>query len=91
VSAVAMVISAVTLLNFTAFGRQQIQSITAKSSGIYREVTVYSMSGDVIESFTGKFNIEYSDNRVEFFNADTNKRINIYYKTGTVIVKDIDV
>ena len=75
--------------NNTAEGFRRLK--TQKSNltgGITREITVYSMDGKVLEQFTGKFDIEYADERILFDDEKGNRHI-IYFKSGTVIVNEI--
>lgn len=58
------------------------------NSGIEREVVVYDMNGDIIQTYTGKFDIEYEDERI-LFDDENGLRHVIYFKTGTVIVNEI--
>lgn len=58
------------------------------NNGIEREVIVYDMDGDIIQTYTGKFDIEYEDERI-LFDDENGLRHVIYFKTGTVIVNEI--
>lgn len=55
--------------------------------GIERTITVYDVNGEIIESYSGKFDIDYDDDRIVFDDED-NKRHVIFYPTGTVIVNE---
>jgi small-conductance mechanosensitive channel len=55
--------------------------------GINRTITVYDIEGDVIQQFSGKFDIEYDDDRI-MFDDENNLRHIIYYPTGTVIIDE---
>ena len=57
------------------------------NGGIERVVTVYDMNGNVIEEFEGKFDVDYSDERILFDDENGNRHV-IYFKTGTVIVNE---
>ena len=59
------------------------------NNGIEREVIVYDMDGDIIQTYTGKFDIEYEDERI-LFDDENGLRHVIYFKTGTVIVNEIE-
>ena len=56
-------------------------------NGLNRIVKVYSMDGKLLETYEGKINIEYDDNRV-IFQVNGGNRIAIYTKTATVIVEE---
>lgn len=58
------------------------------NGGITRQVLVYDMDGDLITSYTGKFDIEYSDERIMFDDENGDRHI-IYFKSGTVIVDEV--
>jgi|GEM_PF-3205466 len=54
-----------------------------------REVLVYDACGNILESYRGKFDISYSDERILFDDEETGRHV-IYFKTGTVIVNDVN-
>lgn len=58
------------------------------NGGITRQVLVYDMDGDLIKSYTGKFDIEYSDERIMFDDENGDRHI-IYFKSGTVVVDEL--
>ena len=58
------------------------------NGGITRQVLVYDMDGDLITSYTGKFDIEYSDERIMFDDENGDRHI-IYFKSETVIVDEV--
>ena len=88
VGAVALIAALVLYFNATAVGQQIVQRWNAQSEGIYREIEVYSMTGELISSYSGICNIEYDDNRVEIYDVEKDKRIIVYYKNGTIIVSE---
>ena len=55
--------------NATAVGEQQVKAWNAQSAGIQREIEVFSMTGEKIAEYSGVFNIEYDDNRVEIYDT----------------------
>lgn len=57
--------------------------------GIVREVKVYDVTGGIIKEYSGKFDIEYDDDRI-LFDDENGKRHTIYYPTGTVIIDEVD-
>lgn len=59
-------------------------------SGITRQVRVYDMEGDLLQEYTGKFDIEFNDNERILFDDENGNRHVIYFKTGTVIVDEVD-
>lgn len=56
--------------------------------GIEREIIVYDMEGDEIERFRGKFDVDYSEERIMFDDENGNRHV-IYFKSGTIIVNEI--
>ena len=86
---VAVLVGAILLyFNATAVGEQRVKAWNAQSAGIQREIEVFSMTGEKIAEYSGVFNIEYDDNRVEIYDAKKGERIIIYYKNGTIIVTE---
>jgi hypothetical protein len=61
------------------------------NNGIERVVKVYDVSGELIEQYEGKFDIETSNvNNTPYivFDDENGKRHIIYYTTGTIIVDE---
>lgn len=58
------------------------------NGGITRRVRVYDMDGDLLEEYKGKFDVDYSSERI-MFDDDNSKRHVIYFKSGTIIVDEI--
>lgn len=56
-------------------------------NGLNRIVKVYSVDGKLLETYEGKIDIDYNDNRV-IFQVNGGNRIAIYTKTATVIVEE---
>ena len=76
-------------MNNTQEGRRTIRDINNNFiNSIEREVIVYDINGKVIQTFKGSFDIEYKDDRI-MFDDDDGRHI-IYFKTGTIIVNDIE-
>lgn len=55
--------------------------------GIERTVTVYDINGEIIEKYTGKFDVETTSEYI-IFDDENDKRHMIYYTTGTVIIDE---
>jgi len=83
-----MVVAILLYFNATAVGEQKVKAWNAQSAGIQREIEVFSMTGEKIAEYSGVFNIEYDDNRVEIYDTKKGERIIIYYKNGTIIVTE---
>ena len=76
--------------NNTEAGKRDMKTQDSNfNNGIEREVIVYDMDGDIIQTYTGKFDIEYEDERI-LFDDENGLRHVIYFKTGTVIVNEIE-
>ena len=56
---------------------------------ITREVIVYDINGDIITTYTGKFDIETDNEKYILFDDENGLRHIIYYTTGTVIVNEV--
>ena len=59
------------------------------NGGITRVVKVYDVEGDLIAEYTGKFDVDYDNDRIVFDDENNNRHI-IYYPTGTVIIDEVD-
>lgn len=58
------------------------------NNGIERKVSVFDIQGDLIQEYSGKFDLEYDDDRI-LFDDENGLRHIIYYPTGTVIIDEI--
>ena len=56
--------------------------------GINRTVTVYDINGNVIEQYTGEFDVETDHEKYILFDDQSGKRHIIYYTTGTVTIDE---
>lgn len=73
----------------TEKGKRAMKSQDANlNGGITRQVLVYDMDGDLIAEYTGKFDVDYSDERIMFDDENGQRHI-IYFKSGTVVVDEI--
>lgn len=76
--------------NHTEKGKRAMKSQDANlNGGITRQVLVYDMDGDLIAEYTGKFDVDYSDERIMFDDENGQRHI-IYFKSGTVVVDEIE-
>jgi len=74
---------------YTESGKRALKSQNSElNGGIEREVNVYDVEGDLIQSYRGKFDIEYENERILFDDENGNRHI-IYFKTGTIIVNEM--
>lgn len=58
------------------------------SGGIERTVSVYDINGELIEQYSGRFDIETDRESYILFDDEQGKRHIIYYTTGTIIVDE---
>lgn len=58
------------------------------NGGIERVVSVYDIDGELIEQYTGKFDIETDRNSYILFDDEDGNRHIVYYTTGTIIVDE---
>ena len=73
----------------TATGSRALKTQESNlSNGIERTVKVYDVQGDLIKEYSGKFDVDYDDDRI-IFDDEEGKRHIIYYPTGTVIIDEI--
>lgn len=59
------------------------------NGGIYREVKVYDIEGDLMAEYSGKFDVETTPEYVLFDDENGNRHI-IYYTTGTIIIDELE-
>ena len=57
------------------------------NGGIERTITVYDIDGEIIQQYSGKFDVAYDSERIKF-DDENGKRHIIYYTTGTVIIDE---
>ena len=85
---VAVIIIMLFYYNFTASGKRAYKTQKSElQNGIDRTVTVYDMEGDIIKTYSGKFDVTYDSDRI-LFDDEQGKRHVIYYPTGTVTVDE---
>ena len=74
----------------TASGKRELKTQDSNlNNGIEREVIVYDMDGDELEYFRGRFDVDYEDERIMFDDENGNRHV-IYFKSGTVIINEIE-
>lgn len=89
-----MIVSAI-LLGFllwyfgsTEKGKRAMKSQESNfNGGIERTVKVYDIKGDIIAEYEGKFDVDYSQNRI-IFDDENGKRHIIYYNMATVVIDE---
>ncbi|WP_265457394.1 hypothetical protein [Enterococcus sp. HY326] len=93
---IIILVAIVALILFLVFGtaggkRWQKNLESSLNDGLNREILVYNADGSVIYSETGKFDISYGDGRLEYIDADTGLKTNIYIGyNATVIVNELE-
>ena len=59
--------------------------------GIRRSVKVYDAVGNILQEYAGTFDVDFSgDEQRILFDDENGMRHVIYFKTGTVIVEEVD-
>ena len=75
--------------NNTESGKRAMKSQEINfNNNIEREVKVYDINGEVVESYRGRFDVSYNDEQVMFDDEQGHRHI-IYFKTGMVTVNDV--
>lgn len=86
---VALLVGMLFYYNKTESGSRAFKSQESNlNGGLEREIKVYTMDGTLIETFSGKFDMDYDEKRL-VFDDENGKRHTIYYSTGTVIVNEL--
>lgn len=89
----SLVISAVCIVSPIVYSNTEAGKRALKDQksnfgdGIERTVTVYDVNGEIVEKYSGKFDVETTDNYI-IFDDEKGKRHMIYYTTGTVIIDE---
>ena len=93
--AMKMAVTLAVLAAFAAAGggcascsRMQKSLQSVMGNGLNREIIVYDAVGNEIFRQTGKFDVEYSTERV-LYDDENEHRHTIYFKNGIVIVNEI--
>lgn len=74
--------------NYTASGKRAFKTQESNfSNGINRKIEVYDATGDLIKTYSGKFDIEYDNDRIIFDDQDGRRHI-IFYPTGTITIDE---
>ena len=72
----------------TESGRRALKSQELNfNGGIERTVEVYDATGNLIKRYSGKFDVDYDDDRI-IFDDENDKRHVIYYPTGTIVIDE---
>lgn len=77
---------------FSASGKRAYKDQQSQlSNGVQRTITVYDMDGDVIETYSGKFDVQSTESDgmiyIKFDDEDGNRHL-IYSASGTVIITE---
>ena len=87
----ALIGGAIFYLN-TETGKRAIKDMESElNNGIHRTVSVYDVQGELIEQYSGKFDVETGNESGApyiVFDDDKGKRHIIYYTTGTILIDE---
>lgn len=87
---VGLLIGMLAYFKHTESGKRSMKTWESElNEGIKRTVRVYDVEGDLIQEYSGKFDVDYDDDRIIFDDQDGKRHV-IYYPTGTVIIDEID-
>lgn len=74
--------------NNTASGKRAFKTQESDlNNGLYRGIYVYSMNGELIEEYHGKFDVDYDESRLVFDDEEGLRHV-VYYTTGTVVINE---
>ena len=76
----------------TESGKRAIKTQESNfDGGIRRHVIVYDAVGNMIQEWDGKFDVDFDgDEQRILFDDENGRRHLVYFKTGTVIVEEVD-
>lgn len=77
---------------FSASGQRALKDQQSQlSNGIQRTITVYDIDGDILETYTGKFDVQSTETDgmiyIKFDDEDGNRHL-IYSASGTVVITE---
>ena len=77
--------------NHTESGKRALKTQESNlEGGINRSVKVYDAVGNVLQEYTGRFDVDFDgDEQRILFDDENGMRHVIYFKTGTVVVEEI--
>ena len=84
---VAVIFLAVMFVNRASVGRWMKDVKSEWNNGLNRTISVYDVNGGLIREYSGKFDIEWSNDHLKF-DDENGKRHLIYFKTGTICVDE---
>lgn len=70
-----------------SWNRFKKSTVSDWGGGLNRTVSIYDATGNLLKQYTGKFDIDYTSERI-MFDDENNKRHVIYFKNGTVFVDE---
>ena len=88
VAAIALLFGMRWFFNNTEKGKRAFKTQESNlGGGLEREINVYDMEGDLIATYSGKFDVTHDNSRI-LFDDENGKRHTIYYSTGTVTIDE---
>ena len=76
----------------TESGKRDLKTQNSNfDGGIRRHVSVYDAVGNLIQEWDGKFDVDFNgDEQRILFDDENGKRHLVYFKTGTVVVEEVE-
>lgn len=88
--AVLIIIASYWYFTSTEVGKREVKDFTSNvSGGIPRYVRVYDVNGELIEEYTGTFDMETNHDNYILFDDENGLRHIIYFTTGTIIIDEV--
>ena len=87
---VLIIIASYWYFTSTEVGKREVKDFTSNvSGGIPRYVRVYDVNGELIEEYTGTFDMETNHDNYILFDDENGLRHIIYFTTGTIIIDEV--
>lgn len=93
VAVIVAIIALVLLFNQAGLRRWKKNLQSSMQNGIRREIRVYNINGEEMLKFRAKMDFTYDaqNNMLEYIDADTGKKFNIFLgQTATMVIEEID-
>lgn len=87
ISCICIIVLLVSIFGRESFKRYFKTLFSDFSGGLNRTVTIYDINGNETKSYTGKFDVDYDNDRI-IFDDENGKRHMIFIKTGSVTIDE---